>query len=233
MGKQGSGKTLLGKLIFAYYALTNSRKYCVGLSAKSDLAHPRIPSEGPCFEIDFENLGFQELTVGPQEGFGFSLRAALRAHSRIIITEQGLAPMEREAFLDFLAEDAMELGSMVMLIDEAERYFPQHRASKGMLDLIRRARWRGIDLILVAHNDTSVHHEVSSEVNAIICFRQQQKTRLERLSHFVEDVDLVAQLPKYGYILSDDEMGARVFAHSTRDLQEMRLQHPEIFVTRR
>jgi len=230
MGKQGSGKSLLAKAILAYYALTDSRDYYVALSAKPDLAHPRVPSFGPSYEIDLHKLGFEDVEINPKEGFGFSLRSALQAHPRLVITEKGLPPMEREAFLDFFAKEAMDLGSMVILVDEAERYFPKYRPSEGMLDLIRRARWKGIDLIIIAHNDASVHHEVAAEANALICFRTQHKTRIERLAHFIEDAAVVADLPRYGYILVDDETGARLFGQSTADLEELKRQHPEIFV---
>lgn len=230
VGKQGSGKSLLAKSILAYYALTEARDYYVALSAKPDLAKPKIPSEGPCFEIDFQKLGFEAVDINPHEGFGFSLIQALKAHHRLIITEKGLPPMEREAFLDFLARDAMELGSLVLLIDEAERFLPKYRCSEGMLDLIRRARWKGIDLLIVAHNDASVHHEVAAEANCVIAFKTQHKTRIERLSHFIEDAGVLAELPKYGYILADDELGARICGRSTDDLQRMKNRYPDIFV---
>ena len=230
MGKQGSGKSLLGKAILANYVLNDARNYYIAMSVKSDLARPTVPSSGESFEIDLHKLGFEDVMIEKGMGFGFDLEQALRDYPKLVMTLAGLPPMEMEALLDRFAATVMELGSMVIFADEAERFFPRTRPSEGMLDLNRRARWKGIDMILVSHSDTSIHYEIPTEANCLICFKTQQKTRIERLKNYLDNPSIVADLPKYGYILVDDEKGDRIWGNSTKDLLYFKRAHPEIFI---
>ncbi|MEM1684314.1 MAG: hypothetical protein QXD60_00975 [Nanopusillaceae archaeon] len=218
LGKHGSGKTLYGKAILTLYALRNARDYMIALSAKPDLETPHAPSQGPNYEIDLREFGFVPVRVRPGEGWGFSLLSLLSQYPRVILTEEGLSPEERAHWLHYLGRDVLELGSAVILADEAERFWPRYRCPEGMRDLLLRARWRGTDLIIIAHSDTSCAPEVLSEANAILTYGFRHATRVERLKNYVEPEALVALGP-YQYLAVDDETGVRLRGSSTADLQ--------------
>lgn len=225
LGKSGSGKSLLARLMLAMYVLHNKRDYYVSISLKEDHFNPPVPDTGPCYEIYLHKLGFDEMKIRPGhfrygQATRFNWDRILRQQPRLCVTTEGLAPEGYAAVIDGLSRTLLRKGHAVILIDEAERFIPRSRCAPGILDLLRQGRYRGVDMIIVSHADTGVHPEVLLESNMLVLFNIRHPTRVERLRHYLDDPGVVATLDKYEYILIDDAKGGyKIRRYSTEDLQ--------------
>jgi DNA helicase HerA-like ATPase len=98
-----------------------------------------------------------------------------------------------------------------------------------MLNLTRQGRFKGVDLIFVSHNDTSIHPEIVQEANMVIAFGMKHPTRIERLRHFFDDPRILSSLQRYEYVVAYDQTGEVCMCNSTEDLEALRKEAPHIF----
>jgi len=232
LGKQGSGKSLMARLLLATHAVDENRDYYISVSTKVDHIEPPITEDGkPSYELWLIRLGFEPLAVANDviEG-GFDLHDVLDEYPRVLITLKGTSPENTDAFMNRLGEVVLERGHSVLLVDEAEKFLPsRRRRPEGLLDLVRRGRYRGVDFILVSHTDTALHWEVFENTNFLIAFGIKSPTRIARLKHWLDDPNILADLKPFEYILVDEVGHKRVRRFSSKDFQEFQRSNPEVF----
>lgn len=235
LGKSGSGKSLLARMLLSLYVLYEKRNIYISISLKEDHIDPPIPTEGPCYEIFLSRLGFEDMRIRPHhfrlgQNTKFNWRKILRHHPRICVTTEGLPPEGYALVIDGLARTLRDLGNAVILIDEAERFIPRARCAPGILDLLRQGRYRGVDMLIVSHADTGVNPEVLLESNMLILFNIRHPTRVDRLRYYFDDPGVVSELDKYEYILVDDTRGGyKIRRYSTEDLKWLKARAPWLF----
>jgi len=230
LGKTGAGKSLLARCLFARYPLAGARDYYLSVSTKEDHFLPPPPSEGPSCEIYFRKLGFSHLRLGPEHARAkFRLSPALRHQPRLCLTLEGLGPEEAEYMMDEVGKTLLRLGHSVLLLDEADLLVPRNHPPRWMLDLVRRGRYRGVDLIIVSHNDTDIHNAILENTNLLICFAMRHPTRIERLRWYFDDPRVLADLAQYEYAWFDEVTGASGIGSSSQDLARLRADAPHLF----
>jgi len=231
LGKQGQGKSLLARAIFAREVLEDYRDYYLSISTKPDHVKPLPPTTGPNLEINLSKLGFKHLMLTPEDPLDrLNLEKALQKNPKLCITIAGLSPEQTKVAMNHVGKTGLKLGSMVILVDEADRLIPRHRATpEEMLNLTRQGRFKGVDLIFVSHNDTSIHPEIVQEANMVVAFGMKHPTRIERLRHFFDDPRILSSLQRYEYVVAYDVTGEVYVCNSTEDLLSLKEEVPEIF----
>lgn len=230
LGKTGAGKSLLARGLFARYPLREARDYYLSVSTKEDHFLPPPPDRGPNWEIYLANLGFRHLRLAPQHARAkFRLLPALRHHGRLCLTLEGLGPEESEYLMDEIGRTLLRVGHAVLLLDEADLLIPRNHPPRWMLDLVRRGRYRGVDLIIVSHNDTDIHNAILENTNLLICFAMRHPTRIERLRWYFDDPRVLAELRQYEYAFFDEVTGESGIGSSTEDLRRLRAEAPWLF----
>lgn len=233
LGKQGSGKSLLARCALATEVVLDTRDFYISISTKPDhyVVQPAI--RGPNVEISLEKLGFWHVPLTPDKMDKikkFRLEPFLEKSPKLAITIMGLAPEQRKDVLNQIATDILNLGSAVVLIDEADRLIPARRETpEEMLNLIRQGRYKGVNIWLISHSDTSVHIEIPQESNMIIAFCMVHPTRVERLRHVFSDPRLLTQLRRYEYLATYEVNGEEWLGFSTYDLLQLLRLYPEAF----
>jgi len=229
LGKTGAGKSLLARCLFARYPLKGARDFYLSVSTKEDHFFPP-ESEGPSYEIYLRKLGFAHMRLGPEHARArFRLARALYHQPRLCVTLEGLGPEETEYVMNELGKTLLRLGHAVLLLDEADLLIPRNHPPRWMLDLVRRGRYRGVDLIVVSHNDTDIHNAVFENSNLLICFAMRHPTRIERLRWYFDDPRVLAELAQYEYAWFDEVTGESGISSSTRDLARLRAEAPYLF----
>ena len=233
LGGQGKGKSSLGRLMFATHVLDENRDSYVLVSTKADAIDPPIPKDGkPVYEIFLLQLGFEPLAVTEEMiEDGFDVAAVLDEYPRSIFCLKGTSPEATDEFMTDLSKGVLDYGSAVLLVDEAERFLPaQRRGSFGLLNLVRQGRYKGVDIIAISHTDSALHHEVAENANALVAFAIRHATRIERLKHWFDDPNVLAELGPFEYILVDEVTNTRIRRTTTDDFVDLRRACPEVFV---
>lgn len=233
LGGQGKGKSSMARLMFAAHAMDENRDNYIYISSKPDAIDPPIPQDGkPVYEIFLMQLGFEPFAVDDaviEEGF--DIEQVIDNYPRSLICLKGTSPQGTDSFMSDLGDVVLDIGSSVLLVDEAERFLPSRRRHpEGLLDLIRRGRYRAVDLIVVSHTDTALHHEVLENSNFLVAFGMKSPTRIERLRHWLDDPNVLAELQPFEYILVDEVGHKKIRRFSTQDFDEFREVCPEAFI---
>jgi len=234
LGKAGTGKSLLARAITARYMLEGYRDYIVVVTAKRDWSEPLPPVGKENLEIDMSKLGFVTVALTKEEVPETEppdLTKVLATGKKVIFFDQGLSPDRRRIFLEGFGEALLKLGNALLVVDEAEKFYPRSGTSERFPDVLRQGRYKGIDMIIITHADTGVHPEVMQEANAVLSFAIQHPTRIERLRYYFDDPKILSALGRYEYIIADDNIPERILWNSTKDLRELRAEAPEIFAT--
>jgi len=231
LGKQGQGKSLLARAIFAREVLDDLRDHYISISTKPDHVQPLPPTSGPNLEINLAKLGFKHLQLTPEDPVErLNLEKVLDKNPKLCITIAGLNPEQTRIVMNHVGKVGLKLGSMVVLVDEADRLIPRHHATpEEMLNLTRQGRFKGVDLIFVSHNDTSIHPEIVQEANMVVAFGMKHPTRIERLRHFFDDPRILSSLQRYEYVVAYDQTGEICMCNSTEDLRALKEEAPHIF----
>lgn len=226
LGKPGSGKSLLARTMLAEYVLAEARSYYIAISTKLDHADP--PSWE--WEIDLQRLGFQHLMVD-QEAIASEIDVGLvlDENPRLLLTLKGPSPDELEWFMHRMGGAILERGNTVLLVDEADRLVPRRRPAEHMLDLVRRGRYEGVDLLMVSHSDSRIHPEVFEDSNMLIAFCTKHPTRIDRLRYFLDDPAVLAELEQYEYLCVDEPTNQTVRANSAVDFARLRERAPYLY----
>lgn len=103
---------------------------------------------------------------------------------------------ETEAALEFV----YELGNVTLAIDEVDKICSASVISPALARIINYGRHKGIDLITCARRPARVNRDLTSNADAVICFRVQEPNDLKYLSEFGFTDSVLKSLPKYEFV---------------------------------
>lgn len=104
---------------------------------------------------------------------------------------------EHPRLMEAMAAGVWQRGRMLLVLDEAHRWFPRYRAASSLERIVTGGRHRGIDWVMVTQHPVYVHLLVEREAEWLVSFRLTEWNDLERVRRLGLDSRRIARLPNF------------------------------------
>lgn len=188
IGGSGSGKSTLSEAIVERYATLGRYRYLVVLT-KDAAEHSRL--SGFCNAA--EELSDDVAAAG------IDWRAAIEAAGSLFLEVTALEGDARRDCLDALGRALLELGDVLLVVDEAQQIVDRN-APPGLLQLWTRGRKHGVSIVTITQSlkqrsTWGLHPTAINEATALVSFLKTDPNEVKQVTDlFPELGDRVATL---------------------------------------
>ena len=171
-GQSGSGKSVLGKYIFANIPPTDR---AIFYDYKNDPSHDSFCSHFPTFD-DFTQL--KRYYETDKKGFFNRKSKDMRTVFRPVRVKSDTIKthsMENKNWvkMDDLCDYAYTQGNFILLLDEINPFTTPQTIVPSLFDVMTLGRSRGITIISTSQRPNTIHNSLISEAQTRYLFRQE------------------------------------------------------------
>lgn len=195
LGITGSGKSYFASYLISKYVSLKHRKYLVIVDS-TDSYRESLSWLNHCnvSPVDFSGIDFEKIITESQ----FTL-----------FEVSGLLPDQDVAFMDALSQAIINIGDVLLVVDEAHRYLPLYNPSDKFLILLREGRKYYIDVILITQFPTDLNLIARRQSNSLVIFKLLDNTDFDKLYLEIRPEHII-DLELYDFLLKDRNTGAMI-----------------------
>lgn len=192
LGITGSGKSYFSSYLISKYVSLKHRKYLVIVDS-TDSYRESLSWLNHCnvSPVDFSGIDFEKVITESQ----FTL-----------FEVSGLLPDQDVAFMDALSQAIINIGDVLLVVDEAHRYLPLYNPSDKFLILLREGRKYYIDVILITQFPTDLNLIARRQSNSLVIFKLLDNTDFDKLYLEIRPEHII-DLELYDFLLKDRNTG--------------------------
>lgn len=183
-GKKGTGKTTYARSMFRARVAAGGSAVFVDRTGKNG------------------DLGYVCETV---PAFVSYARAQLHAGAPIVAV---VVPSWGDAELDQLWPLIYKLGSLLLVLDEAEQFANAHRIDSDLAELVSLGRNQEVDIAAVVRTPPELSPRITGNLDVCITFQQPHrdyaKVLNDRFFHLAGGEHRILTLPKFHYLRAHD-----------------------------
>ncbi len=198
VGPSRSGKTYLAQRLL-HYMSQEDQKQIVIFDEQESYATGKYGFDN----IDVYGTNFFSLDKYMHFSFKKAADFASDANSHVLFNLSALEDANISTMLDFWTDDMNRYHNKIYVFEEAYRYVPKHKHSRGLLNFLRNAAKRGNDLIFIFQATQDIDLAVVRQMHFAFIFKLNRKEDQEQLgkSLSIPDDLMETQLKQYHFIV--------------------------------
>lgn len=197
IGHKGYGKTKLTEILIAL-----NGKPCI-------IADPRYQYEPKEYRRFFKNVGHFRKYIFKRE----NLKEFYRCKLELVVNG-----LDEDTF-DELASIVYKLKNISFLVDEIDMFAPPSMTRKAYFyQLIHYGRHNQIDIFTTSRRSANISRNITSQTDVVLFSRVREPNDKKYIAHYLgkEYVEVAEKLPKFSFLLVDENLDAKVISISKR-----------------